>query len=258
MITERTIRSYLRRSITLAERLEVIASPLAAQRKGILVGFGFLVRNRQLGQAILQLGNRHAYEKRILIRTMVEIHINYAWIRLKNGEFRANRFIKFGPIEQLKTLEDLELSGLMHRNDYTAKLKEFRRKRAKVRYLFRHLTSKGKPKWDRAWASVTSLESRLEEVLKSQTGKYDSFLYALYRLFSSAVHGGPTSLNDVLEPDIPLRAKPKPESNPASHLGAASVILIATMVALAESSNVIEALEPELSKLKRALEMVQS
>ena len=58
----------------------------------------------------------------------------------------------------------------------------------------------------------------LEEVLKSETGKYDSFLYALYRWFSSTVHGGPTSLDDVLEPDRPLRAKQHPESDPISHL----------------------------------------
>jgi hypothetical protein len=150
---------------------------------------------------------------------MVEIHINYAWIRFKNREFRANRFIKFGPLQQLRILEDLEPSGLMYRDDYCAKLKEFRRKRAKVRHLFRNVNNRGKLKWDRTWASVASLESRLEEVLKSQTGKYDSFLYALYRWFSSAVHGGPTSLDDVLEPDRPLRAKLQPESIPALHGG---------------------------------------
>jgi hypothetical protein len=192
---------------------------------------------------------------------MVEIHINYAWIRLKNREFRANRFIKFKPLERFRILKDLKPCGLMGANEYLAKFKELRSRRAKVRHLFRNRIirgkNQGKLQWDRTWASVASLESRLEEVLTSETGKYDSFLYALYRWFSSTVHGGPTSFDDVLEPDSPLRAKLQPESNPASHLVGAFVVLIATIKALAESSNIIEDLEPELSKLQRALDRLK-
>ena len=99
-----------------------------------------------------------------------------------------------------------------------------------MRHLFRNRIkqgkNKGKLKWDGNWASGASLESRLKEVLKSETGKYDSFLYGLYRWLSSTVHGGPTSLNDVLEPDKPLRAKQQPESNPTSHLVGAFVVLL--------------------------------
>jgi len=192
---------------------------------------------------------------------MVEIHINYAWIRLKNTEFRANRFIKFKPLELHKVLKDIEPSGLMSQDEYRSKLKEYINKRAKVRHLFRNRIkggkNKGKLKWDTNWASGASLESRLEEVLKSETGKYDSFLYALYRWLSSMVHSGPTSLKDVLAPDKPLRAKLQPESNPTSHLVGAFVVLLATIEALAESSKMIKDLGSELSKLQRALNMLK-
>lgn len=257
MVTQHTIRSYIHRSITLSKRLESITGHKANQRKSILVGFGFLVRNRRLAQAVSQLSSQYSYEKRILIRSMVEIHITYAWIRLKNRESRANRFIKFAPLEKLKILKDLEPSGLMTQDEYRSKLREYINRRAKVRHLFRSRIkrgkNKGKLKWDRNWASGASLESMLEEVLSSETGKYDSFLYALYRWFSSTVHGGPTSFEDVLEPDRPLRAKQHPESNPTSHLVGAFVVLLATIEALAKSSNTIKDLEPELSKLQSAL-----
>ena len=257
MVTQRTIRSYLHRSIALSKRLEAIASPKAGQRESTVVGFGFLVRNRRLAQAISQLNSQYSYEKQIFIRSMVEIHINYAWIRLKNTEVRANKFINFEPLALLKILEDIEPSGLMSQDEYRSKLKEYKNKRAKLGHLFwnriKQGKNKGKFKWDSNWASGASLESRLKEVLKSQTGKYDSFLYGLYRWLSSTAHGGPTSLNAVLEPDKPLRAKLQPESNPTLHLVGAFVVLLATIEALAETCNKIKELEPELSKLQRAL-----
>lgn len=262
MVTQRNIQSYLRRSIALSEKLEAIAGTKADQRKSTTVGFGFLVRNRRLAQAVSQLSSKYDYEKRMLIRSMVEIQINYTWIRLKNTEFRANRFIKFAPLETLRILEYLGNSGLMTQDEYLAKIREYRNKRAKVRYLFRNQIKRGKNKrklkWDKNWASDTSLESRLEEVLKHKPGKYDSFLYALYRWFSSTVHGGPTSINDVLEPDKPLRAKLQPESKPTLHLIGAFAVLLATIEALAESSNTIKDIEPELSKLQSALNKLKN
>ncbi len=257
MVAQRTIRSYLHRSIALSKRLEAIASSKAGQRKSIVVGFGFLVRNRRLAQAISQLNSQYSYEKRMLIRSMVEIYINYAWIRLRAPEFRANRYIKFAPLEILKILKDIECSDLMGQDEYRSKLKEYKNERTKVRHLFRNRIrrgkNKGKLKWDINWASGASLESRLKEVLKSETGKYDPFLYGLYRWLSSTVHGGPASLNDVLEPDKPLRARLQPESNPTSHLVGAFVVLLATIEALAKSSNTIKDIEPELSKLQSAI-----
>ncbi|MCF8078951.1 MAG: DUF5677 domain-containing protein [Desulfobacterales bacterium] len=251
----------MHRSIALSKKLEAIVGTKAGQRKSILVGFGFLIRNRRLAQAISQLNSQYAYEKQILIRSMVEIHINYTWIRLKKTELRANRFIKFAPLELINILKDIEHSGLMGQDEYRSKLKEYKNKRSKVRHLFRNRIKRGKNKdkliWDRNWASGASLESRLKEVLSSETGKYDSFLYGLYRWLSSTVHGGPTSLNDVLEADMPLRGKLQPESNPMSHLVGAFVVLLATIEALANSSNTIKEIEPELSKLQSALKRLK-
>ena len=261
MVSDRTIRSYLRQSIILAKRIEAFVASKAGRKKSTLIGYGFLVRNRRLAQAISQLNSRYAYEKRILIRSMIEIHINYAWIRLRKREYRANRFIKFAPIEQLRILENLELSDFMTPSEYRTKLKEFRSRRAKVRHLFWNPITQGKKqgksKWAKTWASVTSLESRLREVLKAETGKYDPFLYTLYRWFSSAVHGGPTSLDDVLEPSGSLREKTQPESNPALHLVGAFVVLMATIEALAKETDVIENLEPEMSKLQSRLDRLE-
>jgi hypothetical protein len=246
----------LHRAVALSKKLESIVGLNVKQSKSILVGFGFVVRNRRLAQAVSQLSSQYAYEKQIFIRSMVEIHINYAWIHLKNREFRANRFLKFAPLQKLKFLKDLESSGLMTPNEYRSKLREYKNRRAKVRHLFRNRIKRGKNKgklrWDSNWASGTSLESRLKEVYKSQTGKYDSFLYAIYRWFSSTAHCGPTSFDDVLEPDRPLRAKQQPESNPTSHLVGAFTVLLATVEALAESTNTVKDLEPELSNLQRA------
>ena len=60
-------------------------------------------------------------------------------------------------------------------------------------------------------------------------------------------------MNEVLEKDSPLRAKIQPEANPAAQLVGAFVVLMATMETLAESSDMLENLEPELTKLQRAL-----
>ena len=135
MVKERTIRSYLKRSIILAHRLEAQASPIVNQKKVSLVGFGFLIRNRRLAQAILQLGKQHAYEGRMLIRSMIEIHINYSWIRLSNQERRANRFMKFEPLELLKIFKDIHT--YMDPIQYRAGKKKHESERAKVRHLFR-------------------------------------------------------------------------------------------------------------------------
>lgn len=253
MVTHRTIRSYLHRSIALSKRLETVASAKAEQRKRTFVGFGFLIRNRRLAQAISQLTSWYSYEKRIFIRSMVEIHINYAWMRLKDTESRANKFIKFQPLEKLRILEDIGHSGLMSQNEYNSKLAEYKNQRDKLSQLFRNRTKKGKFKWDNNWASGNSLKDRLKEVLDSETGNNDQIIYGLYRSFSSTAHGGPISLDDVLEADTPLRAKPQPESNLTSHLVGASLLLLATIEALADDCNEIKELEPELSRLQHAL-----
>lgn len=134
MITERKARSCLHQCIALAEMLESRVSPSARSKKLTFVGFGFLVRNRRLAQSILRLGSRHAYEGRMLLRSMLEIRINYSWICIRERERRANRFIKYHPIEQLKILK--ELSDFYDPREYLEKAKSLKDKREKVRHLF--------------------------------------------------------------------------------------------------------------------------
>ena len=107
MSTEPTIFLNLKQCISLAKRLEAIVSPIANKKEITFVGFGFLVRNRRLAGAILQLGESHAYEGRMLLRSMIEIHINYSWIRLSSPKRRANRFLKFQSLEELMILKDV-------------------------------------------------------------------------------------------------------------------------------------------------------
>lgn len=142
MVTERKAHLCLRQGISLAEVLESRVSHSAHKKKITFVGFGFLVRNRRLAQAILRLGSQHAYEGRMLLRSMLEIKINYSWICIRDRERRANRFIKYQPLEQLKILK--ELSNFYDPREYQQKLTNFKNKRAKVRHLFRHRNKKNK------------------------------------------------------------------------------------------------------------------
>lgn len=249
MVTERKARSCLHQSIALATMLESRVGPSARRTKLTFVGFGFLVRNRRLAQAILRLGSRHAYEGRMLLRSMLEIKINYSWIRIRDQERRANRFIKYHPLEQLKILKELS-DNFYDPTEYQLKLKSFKAKRAKVRHLFGHRNEKGKMKWDRSWASPASLESRLRDVQKSETGKYDAFLYSLYRWTSSATHGGIHSFGEVLELGDPLQAKSQPESNPVAQIVGAFAILISTIRPLAIDAEELDSIEAELLRLE--------
>jgi len=251
MVNELRAHSYLHQSIALARKLESRVSPLARRTKLTFVGLGFLIRNRRLAQAILRLGSPHAYEGRMLLRSMLEIKINYSWIRICDRERRANRFIKFHPLEQLKILE--ELSDFYDPTEYQLKLKSFKTKRAKVRHLFQHRNKEGKFKWDRSWASSAFLESRLRDVLKSETGNYDAFLYSLYRWTSSAIHGGIHSFSEVLDPVEPLKARSQPESNPVAQIVGAFVILISTIKALAMDAKEHVSIEAEILRLEDML-----
>lgn len=256
MVTEFSARSYLHQSIALAMILESRVSPLALRTKLTFVGFGFLIRNRRLAQAIFRLGCLHAYEGRMLLRSMLEIKINYSWIRIRNRERRANRFIKFHPLEQLKILKDL--SDFYDPTEYQLKLKSFKTKRATVSHLFRHRNKKGKLEWDRSWASSASLESRLRDVLKSETGNYDAFLYSLYRWTSSAIHGGIHSFREVLESVDPPQAKSQPESNPVAQIVGAFAILISTIRALAMDAKELVSIEAQLQRLEAVLSRLKA
>lgn len=255
MIAERAANYYLKRSINLATSLETKVSPVAGKKKSTFVGFGFLVRNRRLAQAILRLGWNHAYEGRMLLRSMIEIQINYAWIRLRDRERRANRFLKFQPLEMLSILKDL--SDSMEPAIYHSNLRKKKSERGRFRYLFRNRNQGGKLRWDKNWARGFSLKDRLKDLLHAETGKFDGFLYAIYGWSSSAIHGGPESISEVLEKNVRLQAKIQPEEDPVAQIVGAVLVLMATIEALAEDSAVLDQFSPELKKLKKTLEKLR-
>jgi hypothetical protein len=157
----------------------------------------------------------------------------------------------FHPLDQIKILEDLP--DFYDPTEYQLKLKDFKTKRAKVRHLFRHRNREGKLKWDRSWASSASLESRLRDVLKSETGNYDAFLYSLYRWISSAIHGEIHSFREVLDPVEPLKARSQPERNPVAQIVGAFAILISTIRALAMDAQELVSVEADLLRLEDVL-----
>ena len=248
-INPTSVKRYLRRSISLARELEDHVS-LAVQRKEItLLGYGFVVRNRRLASAILRLGEQWAYEGRMLLRSMIEIYINYAWMRLK-PQSRARRFTRFEPLERLQILQDMG-SGF-DEELLQAALSRFRKERTTTRHLFRYADRKRKRRWATSWAHPYSFEARLVEVQK-HLGSRDRFLYGWYRWTSSTTHGGPTSLTAVLQRTlVGAREKPQPEPDPAAQFAGAIAALVATIVALAEDTDTAAKLEPELSRLAAA------
>jgi len=249
MPTYRTARLHLKRCIALAKLLEDQIGSTSWYKKSTIVGFGFLVRHRRLAEAVLELGKDYAYEAQILLRCMIEIHYNHKWILLTAKERRANRFLKFDLLERLKISDSLSKS--MDPNEYAAKSKKLKSKCAKVRHLFRLRDNKNKFVWAKSWASVTSFEGRLMKVLKPRNGEPDKFLYALYRYFSSNVHGGPMSISQVLESSHTIQAKLQPESEPEKQIRGAFLVLIDSIRTLAENTSMIESLEPELPKLEK-------
>jgi hypothetical protein len=255
MVTKNVAYNFLKRAIDLASSLESEISPLAGKKRSTLVGFGLLIRNRRLAQAIFRLGSNHAYEGRMLLRSMIEIHINYAWVRLRNRERRANRFLKFEPLEMLNILKDL--SNSIEPAIYSSNLKKYKSERAKFRHLFRTRNKDGKLRWENNWARGLSLKDRLKAVLQDETGKSDNFLYAIYGWSSSAIHGGPASISEVLEKNVRLQSKIQPEKDPSAQIKGAIVVLMATIEALAEDSGVFENFNVEIKKLENDLKTLK-
>ncbi len=244
----------LRRGIRLARRVESLA-PDAEVRKPIgMVAFGFTVRNRRLATAIERLGLNCAYEGRMLLRSMIEILINYAWIRLRKPHSRALRYIAYHPLERLNVhrlmRETLEPEMLKESQRY---LEEQRRR---VRHLFRFRDKNGKMQWARSWASVSSLEARLQEVkADGNPSQSDPFLYGLYAWISSAVHGGPHSLDEVLTSrDQRIVAKEQPEQDPTAQIKAAATTLAFTLRAAVDDLKLKKVMKAELDTFMADME----
>jgi hypothetical protein len=160
------------------------------------VAYGFLIRNRRVAEAIERLGETSAYEGRMLLRTMIEIMFNQAWIRLRAKHSRALRFAAFQPLELLRV--QTSLHATLAPAEYQATKRNLERQRRDVRHLFRFRASNGMMRWAKSWASVSTVEARIQEVRAAEApGNPDPFMYAMYSWISSAVHGGPHSVNEM-------------------------------------------------------------
>lgn len=158
--------SLLKRAVETARKLENAASQKTLRKPLQVVGLGCLVRHRRIAVAIQRLGRQSAYESRVLLRTMLEIQINYAWIRLRNTHSRAVRFYQFRPVERLRLLE--KTATIFRPEDYDQRKRALQVERNKVRHLFRFRNPKGKMQWAHSWPTVGSVEARLTEVQKKE------------------------------------------------------------------------------------------
>lgn len=229
MPSPRYIRA-LYRAIRLA-RLSEAWVPREHQRRPIeVVAYGSLVFNRRLAEATARLRGEADYEARILLRTMLdEVQVNYSWIRLRHIHSRANRFVKYLPIEQLKIMEEMPVDW--RDSTYPQEVRKLRLARSRVGYLFRKQNPKtGKSYWASSWASVSSFQARLMEVLRHEepgVDPPDTFLYAVYRWTSSSVHGGPHALRELLS----LTAQGyRPNPRPAALRADSSIITALTIL----------------------------
>lgn len=190
--------SRLNRAIRLAKECESTVLAVHQEKPQGTVAYGTLVFNRRLAEAVRQLRGDSDYEARIPLRCMLEIFYNYAWIRLRQSERRANRYLKFHCIERLKMMDDM--SPEMKSQEYRAKYRALVNERSRYRHLFRFRDKKGKLRWATGWATK-SLEARMMEVIAARTKvgePLDRYMYSIYRWTSSSAHGGPSAMNEIL------------------------------------------------------------
>jgi hypothetical protein len=205
-------------------------------------------------QAIDRLGTRFAYEAGILLRTILEIRINYAWIRLSQPHSRSVRFFSYWSIERLRLLE--KASTFFRPDDFAQRKTALEAERRKVRHLFRRRDKRGKMRWEAHWAKTPSIETRLSEVQKAVTRLEDPdlFLYGVYAYLSSAVHGSPNSINHILQiSDGRLVSKVQPEIDPQRHRFGALLTLMWTIETFATDARLRRAVRPELRRLTQAI-----
>jgi hypothetical protein len=159
---------------------------------------------------------------------------NHAWIRLRSKHSRALRFVSFQPLELLRVHGSLAAS--MSPAEYGKARKNLEKQRRAVRHLFRFRDGKGKMQWARSWAAVPLVNCRMAEVRSSEApDQPDPFLYGLYSWISSAVHGGPNSINDMFHGlSGALVPKRHPERDPTAQFAGAAAALAHTLSCAAE------------------------
>jgi hypothetical protein len=243
----------LRRGILLAKRVEKTGRPTNFKKRVRLVTYGFVLRNRRLASAIERLGTASAYEGRMLLRPMIETLINHAWIKLRWTHSRSTRFVAYQPLELLRVQRSLQTTTSP--TEYKATKRQLTRKRAAVRHLFQFKDKNGKLQWARDWAPL-SVEARLHEVQRAQNpdDSPDLFLYALYSWFSSGVHGGPNSINEILtRVNGQIFPAKQPERDPKSHMVGAAAVLAHTLREAAEDLDLSDALQADIKNYSAAV-----
>lgn len=190
-----------------------------------LIALGTAVRVRRGTAAVAVLTPTFAYEARPLLRTVFELHVNYAWMRMKRPNQRANRFLKFQPLERLRWAETLVDGSDIKNHELAPAIKAMKKRRSRLRHLFFDKRSK---RWAKHWASVSAFEARLRQIARGVSDG-GSFLYTLYRWFSSSAHGGAQSFEDILTRiEGGIRERPQAALDSINEVEAAAVLLLAT------------------------------
>ena len=246
--------THLASAVTVAREAEEHATSRHFDRPIQRVGIVTAIRLRRYGEAVQALIPGHAYEARVIVRSAMELHYNYEWMRLKPRS-RAIRFLRFYTLETLSAAEDLN-SG-MPGQPLADTIAELRRQRTLLRYLFRASNLKGRRMWARHWATVSSFENRLREVQADSRSMSptDKFMYGLYRWFSSTVHGGPQSFEDVIAvDDRGLREKDSAELATDSPAVAIATLLLGTWSSVAHDCRLDSAIS---ARIRHAFEVMR-
>ncbi len=249
----------LNRAICLATRCEAWVTQSLRPTPIRAVAFGTVIRNRRLAHAVSCLRGDANYEARILLRTMLEIYYNYAWIRLKPF-IRSNRYLKSIVLEDLNILKEFPVEYREPWHD--ERMRELKRARARLRYLFQFEeklkpgaphTGTRKLKWRKSWTE-RDIRTRMLDVMEAQSGvrSNDCYLYGMFLWNSSAVHGGMHAFTEVIEPlSRGLRAKSAVQLNEDSSLILAWTMLGYTLNLTALDLRFGHSLRTEVEGLSR-------
>jgi hypothetical protein len=217
--------TLLAQAIEVAQGIEAILGARQRPPAPQLVAFGSLVRNRRLSQAIARIPEDLAYEALVLVRCLVETQINLSWIRL-DPRTRAERFLKFEPLERLDLIKEMPES--VPKGRARAVVERLEAARNATKSLFGEVSNHGKLRWAGKWAPV-SLRDRLSEIMNAAGQSKVPFVYVLYRWGSSVVHGGPVSLASIIRTDREhASAVPQPLTEASSVFAGAGLCLLMT------------------------------
>ena len=224
MATRRTselqIRLVLTDSIKLARRIETTPRLVVGKDQHRILTLAFLSRARRLAQIVRGIPADLLPEAQPTVRSLFELATNLQWILLKDKRRRANRFIQFEPVENMRLYNENPES--MSSAAFEEKAKENRKALRRVAHLFRIRTRKGKLIWAKSWGK-DNFRERLDEVLADldavEGGK--SSLVFQYKYYSGMAHGSVGQLGRLLQHDRKGRitTKQKSPSNDFTALG---------------------------------------